>query len=169
MNVTAVLLTFSALALAACVTDSNRCLPGFEYAPQYDACLALDGGADGSVASEAASPAAEAGPSDANKADADKDKMDKADAGDAGTGLGDTCNASSDCTGTANYCLKSPTAPTGPGNCSITPCTAADCTSAYACCDCSAASLPALQSYPPGVCIPSADETQLTALGCKCL
>jgi hypothetical protein len=28
-----------AASLVARVTGANRCLPGFEYAPQYDACL----------------------------------------------------------------------------------------------------------------------------------
>jgi|HubBroStandDraft_2_1064218.scaffolds.fasta_scaffold305591_1 hypothetical protein len=165
MNVAAVFITLSAFTLTACVTDSNRCLPGFEFAPQYDACLAKDGG-DESAANDAGSPAAEAAPSEA--ASPEDAPSEGGEAG-AGTGLGNACNASTDCTGSASYCLKSPTAPTDPGVCSITPCTAAECTSAYACCDCSAASLSSLQAYPPGVCIPSADEAQLTALGCKCL
>ena len=40
--------------LTACVTESNRCLPGYVYAPQYDACLLIaDGGGDAAAVPDA--------------------------------------------------------------------------------------------------------------------
>jgi hypothetical protein len=140
--------------LTACVTDSNRCLPGFVYAPQYDACLqTLDAGPESGVAADARAPS---------------DGAPLA-TGDGGAGLGASCSGDSDCTGRASYCLKDPTAaPTDPGVCSIPKCTAADCGSSYSCCDCSAAANADLMSWPAPVCVPSDDKTTLMAFGCKC-
>lgn len=140
--------------LAACVTDSNRCLPGFVYAPQYDACLQLvDAGPDGAVAPDGGAAAPDGAPA----------------AGEGGAGLGNACNGSGDCAGQASYCLKDPTAaPTDPGICSIPMCTAAECGSAYSCCDCSAAPNADLMAWPAPVCVPSDNETTLVAFGCKC-
>jgi hypothetical protein len=149
------------LTLAACVNNSNLCPSGFAYSSQYDACLSDDAGSSGS-SEDAAAPAEttppEAGPNS------------EAAAGDASSssGLGNSCNASSDCAGAAAYCLKSPTNPTAPGACTFTSCTPAECTNAYACCDCTGASLPPLQTWPKGICAPNADESQLTAFGCTC-
>ena len=136
--------TGALLALAAChvacVTNSNLCLPGYVYSSQYDACLAIGGDAEADAGSAA---------------------------GDAG--LGSSCNTSSDCSGQASYCLKDPTAsPSAPGICTIPGCTAAECTSAYSCCDCTQASLSSLTAWPKNVCTPSSNETTLVALGCTC-
>jgi hypothetical protein len=159
MKLAAFLLTPTALTLAACVNNSNLCPTGFVYDSQYDACLVVDAGSGGGDAG--ADPATTTiTPEAGSTADAAAD--------DASSGLGATCNASSDCTGAATYCLKSPTAPTDPGICTFTSCTQAECTSAYSCCDCTAASLPPLQALPKGICAPSADEAQLTAFGCSC-
>jgi hypothetical protein len=156
--------TGALLALAAChvacVTNSNLCLPGYVYSSQYDACLAIGGDAEADAgADDAATEAATAtdgGMSDAGSA-----------AGDAG--LGSSCNTSSDCSGQASYCLKDPTAsPSAPGICTIPGCTAAECTSAYSCCDCTQASLSSLTAWPKNVCTPSSNETTLVALGCTC-
>jgi hypothetical protein len=140
--------------LAACVTDSNRCLPGFVYAPQYDACLQIaDAGPEGGVATDAGAAAPDGAPA----------------ADDGGAGLGNACNGNGDCAGQASYCLKDPTAaPTDPGICSIPMCTAAECGSSYACCDCSAAPNADLMAWPAPVCVPSDNETTLVAFGCKC-
>lgn len=98
---------FGALAavaapLVACVTDADRCLPGFVYAPQYDACLSL-GGDD---AGDDAASEAGAEPSDAGAG------------GATDGGLGASCNSDGDCTGAASFCLKDPTAAsTAPGMC----------------------------------------------------
>ncbi len=137
--------------LTACVTESNRCLPGYVYAPQYDACLQIaDGGADGAVA-------------DAASATSDGGSV------ESGASLGSACNGNGDCSGKASYCLKDPTAaPTDPGICSVPMCTAADCGSSYACCDCSAAPNPDLMAWPAPVCVPSDNKTTLVAFGCKC-
>lgn len=145
-----------AVASAACISEKDRCLPGFVYASQYHACLAeVDASADASsdAASEAASPA-DAG----------------ADAADAGgtPGLGAACQSSSDCTGKASYCLKSPLAPSDPGVCSVPQCTPADCGSDYACCDCGNSSIPDLKSWPRGVCVPHSDTSTVQPLGCTC-
>jgi hypothetical protein len=142
----------SAATLVACVTDSNRCVPGYVYAPQYDGCLAI-----GDDAGDAAAPDG-AGPTDGGGG------------GGGDGGLGDSCHADSDCTGQASYCLKDPTAaPTDPGICSIPGCTAAECGSAYSCCDCTGAVLSSLAAWPKNVCAPIADKSQLTPLGCNCL
>ena len=153
----AALLTALAAPLASCVTDANRCLPGFTYSAGYDACLANAGPSDGGSESstEAASPA------------------DGSSAGDAGaggdSGLGIACMASSNCAGAANYCLKDPTAPsTSPGFCSIPGCTAAECGSAYACCDCTAAVIAALSAWPKNLCAPAANKSTLVQFGCTC-
>jgi hypothetical protein len=156
MNKTALLLRVAALAplpvLAGCVTDSNRCLPGYVYAPQYDACMQLgDGGAalapDGAMSAEASEDAP--APDD--------------------SGLGAACADDTACSGRASYCLKDPTAaPTDPGICSIPSCTAADCTTGYSCCDCTAALISGLQAWPANVCAPASNETTLVAFGCKC-
>jgi hypothetical protein len=138
--------------LTACVTESNRCLPGYVYAPQYDACLLpADGGGDAAVVADAGRSAPDGAPAE------------------GGAGLGASCNGSGDCSGKAGYCLKDPTAaPTDPGICTIGMCTAADCGSSYACCDCSAAPNPDLMAWPAPVCVPADNETTLVAFGCKC-
>jgi hypothetical protein len=148
--------------LAGCVTSSNRCPSGYEYSSQYDTCFAADAGSDAGAASK------DAAPPSTSDAGALSD-----DGGDGGvsaqsTGLGNSCNADSDCTGTASYCLKSPLAPSSPGYCTITHCTPATCTSAYGCCDCTASSVSQLQAYPPGFCAPTSDESELTSFGCTC-
>jgi hypothetical protein len=158
----AVLVAIASPSLAACVTESNRCTPGFKYAPQYDACLQEGVDADGGIASDGADTV--------NANDALADAAPVTDAGGGDSGLGNACNASSDCTGRASFCLKDPTAdPTDPGICSIPGCTAADCTSGYSCCDCTAAVLASLTAWPAAVCAPSANTSTLTAVGCKCL
>ena len=154
---TAAILAMVALGapLTACVTDSNRCYPGFVYAPQYDACLQIAGGASDA----GAPPDARASASDGAAAEG----------GDGGAGLGNSCNGNSDCSGQASYCLKDPTAaPTDPGICTIPMCTAAECGSSYSCCDCSAAANPDLMAWPAPVCVPSDNKTTLVAFGCKC-
>jgi len=161
--------TGALLALAAChvacVTNSNLCLPGYLYSSQYDACLAIGGDADDEAgADEAATEAAPA--TDSGTSDGDISDGGSA-AGDGG--LGSSCNTSGDCSGQASYCLKDPTAaPTAPGICTIPGCTAAECTSAYSCCDCTQASLSSLTAWPKNVCTPSSNETTLVALGCTC-
>ncbi|HTQ44760.1 MAG TPA: hypothetical protein VMI75_18495, partial [Polyangiaceae bacterium] len=92
------------------------------------------------------------------------------DASDASTGLGSTCQSDADCkSGRATYCLKDPTQPTtDPGICSIPHCQASDCTSAYGCCDCSAALITGLKAWPAGVCVPAADVTTIEKFGCTC-
>jgi hypothetical protein len=151
---TATILAMVALGapVTACVTESNRCLPGYVYAPQYDACLQIaDAGADAAIATDAGSPAPDGALADGS------------------AGLGASCTASSDCSGKASYCLKDPTAaPTDPGICSIPMCTAADCGGSYACCDCSAAPNADLMAWPAPVCVPADNETTLVAFGCKC-
>ncbi len=145
-----------AASLVACVTDSNRCLPGFEYAPQYDACLQLGGPDDGGGDAAEASTSLSDGSPDASSA------------GDAG--LGTSCNTGADCGGQATYCLKDPTAPaSSPGFCSIPGCTAALCTSAYSCCDCTGSALPPLTAWPKNVCAPSSNKSDLVSFGCTCL
>ena len=56
---TAIALCVITWALVACITDSNRCLPGFAYAPQYDACLELPDAADGGDDAGDSGPATE--------------------------------------------------------------------------------------------------------------
>jgi hypothetical protein len=144
---------------AACVTSANLCLPGYVYSSQYDACLLVGGDADDGDAAPDAAPVDD-GMSYAAASDA-------ANAGDGG--LGSACNTSSDCPGQASYCLKDPTAAaTAPGICSIPNCTAADCTSAYSCCDCTGAALSSLTAWPKNVCAPSGDQSTLVAFGCSC-
>jgi hypothetical protein len=152
----AALLAFATCQFA-CVTSSNLCLPGYVYSSQYDACLLVGGDAaddGGDDAATAAVSAADGGASDASAA------------GDSG--LGSSCNSNTDCSGQASYCLKSPTSPTSPGICSIPGCTAAECTSAYSCCDCTASSLSSLSAWPKNVCAPTSDQTSLVAFGCTC-
>jgi len=154
----------AALGLPACVTNANRCLPGFEYSSSYDACLDLDGGADSS-----ATPSADA----ATVADAGSDggEAGVSDGGDEEAGsaadLGKTCNSASDCSGLASYCLKSPASPSAPGYCSIPNCSAGGCTSAYECCSCAAAALSELQTLPT-VCVDTSDSATLVSFGCTC-
>jgi hypothetical protein len=154
---------FLALATCqfACVTNSNLCLPGYVYSSQYDACLLVGGDADDGgddAAPEATTDAvgaADAGASDASAA------------GDSG--LGSSCNSSTDCTGQASYCLKDPTAAaSAPGICSIPGCTAAECTSAYSCCDCTGSSFSPLAAWPKNVCAPASNQSSLVAFGCTC-
>jgi hypothetical protein len=151
---TATIVALAALGapLTACVTDSNRCLPGYTYAPQYDACLQIaDASPDAAIAREAGTATTDGG------------------AAEGGSGLGDPCNGGADCTGKASYCLKDPTAaPTDPGICSVPMCTAADCGDSYACCDCSAAQNADLMAWPAPVCVPGDNKTTLVAFGCKC-
>ncbi len=151
---TATIVALAALGapLTACVTDSNRCLPGYAYAPQYDACLQIaDASPDAAIARESGTATTDGG------------------AALGGSGLGDPCNGSADCTGKASYCLKDPTAaPTDPGICSVPMCTAADCGDSYACCDCSAAQNADLMAWPAPVCVPGDNKTTLVAFGCKC-
>jgi len=152
--------------LTACVTDSNRCFPGFVYTAQYDACLQVgDGGpADSGVAASDATPPGPASLDGAAPVDGPV-----AASGDGGAGLGNSCNGNADCAGQASYCLKDPTAaPTDPGICSIPMCTAAACGSSYACCDCSAAGNADLMAWPAPVCVPADNETTLVAFGCQC-
>jgi hypothetical protein len=142
--------------LAACVTESNRCLPGYVYAPQYDACLqAADGGGDAAVVPDAGAMASAEGGATTSA--------------EGGAGLGASCGGNADCSGKASYCLKDPTAaPTDPGICSVPMCTASDCGSSYACCDCSAAPNADLMAWPAPVCVPADNKTTLVAFGCKC-
>jgi hypothetical protein len=159
---TATILAMVALGapLAACVTDSNRCLPGFVYAPQYDACVPIADAGPVGVAPDAGGTAPDGGASSGDGAPS---------SGDGGVGLGNSCDGNGDCAGRASYCLKDPTAaPTDPGICSIPMCTAAECGSAYACCDCSAAPNADLMAWPAPVCVPGDNETTLVAFGCKC-
>jgi|HubBroStandDraft_6_1064221.scaffolds.fasta_scaffold351949_2 hypothetical protein len=163
---TATILAMVALGapLNACVTDSNRCYPGFVYAPQYDACLELgDGGSDGGSTLDAGGGGSTL---DAGAAVSDGAT---AEGGEGGAGLGNSCNGNGDCAGQASYCLKDPTAaPTDPGICTIPMCTAADCGSSYSCCDCSAAGNADLMAWPAPVCVPGDNKTTLVAFGCKC-
>ncbi|MGH7440119.1 MAG: hypothetical protein ACRENE_30885 [Polyangiaceae bacterium] len=140
--------------LAACVTDSNRCPPGYVYTATYDACLQQATRGDGGASTEAGA-ASEAGGGDASSA------------GDGG--LGASCNASSDCPSSASYCLKDPTAaPTDPGVCTIPGCTAAACGSDYSCCDCTAGLVSALMAWPRNVCAPASNKSTLVQFGCTC-
>ena len=157
-------LTALVVPLVACVTDTNRCPPGLTYDPQYDACLEPPGSGDAQV--EAASTT-DAAPAPPDGGDASPDAAASGDAGD--TGLGNSCNADSDCTGQASFCLKDPTAaPTDPGICSIPGCSAAECTSAYSCCDCTAGLLSALMAWPKNVCAPASNKSTLVQFGCTC-
>lgn len=156
MGASLALLAAIVAPLAACVTDANKCPPGYVYASAYDACLVQavpsDGGAspgDAGVASEGG------GSSDA--------------APSAEGGLGASCNADSDCPSPATFCLKDPTAaPTDPGICTIPGCTAAACGSAYSCCDCTAALISALMAWPKNVCAPQSNKSTLVQFGCTC-
>jgi hypothetical protein len=149
-----VLLAAATAFLAACVTDSNRCPPGFVYAAKYDACLQEATPDDGGAAGEASAP------SDAGAGDGSS-------AGEGG--LGASCHADSDCPSSASYCLKDPTAaPTDPGICSIPGCTAAACGSDYSCCDCTAGLVAALMTWPKNVCAPASNKSTLMQFGCTC-
>ncbi len=155
-----VFVALATLVQVGCVTSSNRCVAGYTYDPQWDACLAPpDAGPDAG-----ATPEAGAGESNGDAAPVEGGEGGSATASD----LGASCNSGSDCSGAASYCLKSPTAPTSPGYCSPTGCTAAECTSAYACCDCTSAALSALQAFPAGVCVDNGDKATVVSLGCKC-
>jgi hypothetical protein len=146
-----------AAPLVACVTDANRCLPGFTYAPSYDACLedAVPGDGGSEASPEAATLASDAG------------AVDSPSSGDSG--LGNSCNSNADCGGAASFCLKDPTAsPTDPGICSIPGCTSSACGSAYSCCDCTAALISALTAWPKNVCAPAGNESTLVQFGCTC-
>jgi hypothetical protein len=152
---------FGALGLTACVTNANRCLPGFEYSSSYQACLDLDAGV------------VDAGPSTVPDA-GDAVVSDGASDGEAGEGgggdtadLGKTCNGASDCGGLSNYCLKSPAAPSSPGYCSVPNCTPAECGASYSCCTCTSAVISQLAALPP-VCVQPGDEAQLVSFGCTC-
>jgi hypothetical protein len=143
---------------AACVTDANKCLPGYSYDPAYDACLQnaapSDGGTSSREGGEGGGSASEGG-------------GDAAASGDSG--LGNACNADGDCAGAASFCLKDPTAaPTDPGICSIPGCTASACGSAYSCCDCTAALVSALTAWPKNVCAPASNKSTLVQFGCTC-
>ncbi len=146
------------LALAACVSSSNRCLDRYTYSSEYNACLPPEGSIDAGMAVDASTPPADAGAA-----------MQDAPGGDAATGLGHACNGASDCAGKASYCLKDPTAnPTDPGICSIPQCTAADCAPHYACCDCSGGLLAGLKAWPVSVCAPASNKSDLVSVGCTC-
>jgi hypothetical protein len=154
---------FGALGLTACVTNANRCLPGFEFSASYDACLDLDGGADSAAAP---STAPDAGGDSASANDAGGGG--EGGAGASAADLGKVCNGASDCSGLSNYCLKSPENPSAPGYCSIPNCTAGgECTSAYQCCACAAAALSELQALPI-VCVDLDDSATLVSFGCTC-
>ena len=73
----AILSSLSIALLGGCVTPSNRCPAGFDYAPGYDACIAADAGTSADASAEASVPEAAA-----------------PDAGDAGTNLGASCGTS---------------------------------------------------------------------------
>jgi len=155
-----VFVALATLVQVGCVTSSNRCVPGYTYDPKWDACLAPpDGGDDAGAAP------------DAGAAESDQDAA-PVEGGEAGpvtaSDLGASCNASSDCSGAANYCVKSPTAPTSPGYCSPTGCTAAECTSSYACCDCTSSAVAALKAFPAGVCVGTSEKATVLAFGCTC-
>jgi len=166
----AITLVAAALPLAGCVTSANRCLSGYRYAPQYDACLQDTDGGGEDAAIDAAIDAATDAAIDASDARVEAATTPSSDASDASAGLGRACQSSADCTGgRATYCLKDPTqSPTDPGICSIPQCTASECTSAYGCCDCSAALITGLKAWPDGVCVPAADVTTVEQFGCKC-
>jgi hypothetical protein len=150
------MVAFVAGGLSACVTDSNRCFPGYEYTAQYDACLQIAVADAGSGDAGGDALAADAAAADGG--------------GEGGAGLGSACNGNGDCPGAASYCLKDPTAgPTDPGICSIPNCTATACGASYACCNCSAAPNADLMAWPAPVCVPSDNETTLVAFGCQCL
>jgi hypothetical protein len=152
----------AATGLSGCVTNANRCLPGFEYSAPYDACLDLDAGSD----SGGASTVADSGGAPANQSDAAVDGG-EAGAGESTADLGVTCNSASDCSGAASYCLKSPANPSAPGYCSIPNCVKGGCTSAYECCSCAAAALSELKSLPT-VCVDLNDSATLVSFGCTC-
>lgn len=144
-----------AAPLTACVTDANKCVPGYVYDPAYDACLQQVAPSDGGASSGDAGAASEGGGGDA------------ASSGEGG--LGASCNADSDCPSPATFCLKDPTAaPTDPGICTIPGCTAAACGSAYSCCDCTAAVVSALMAWPRNVCAPQSNKSTLQQFGCTC-
>ena len=149
------LLAAIAATLTACVTDANKCVPGYVYDPAYDACLAQSAPDDGGATSGDAGAPSEGGGGDAAPSDAG--------------GLGASCNSDSDCPSPATFCLKDPTAaPTDPGICSIPGCTASACGSAYACCDCTAALVSALTAWPKNVCAPASNKSTLVQFGCTC-
>ena len=143
------------IGLVACVTDSNRCVPGLVYAPALKACVADN---DGSVdASTDATVASDGEATSEGGADA------------ASSGLGTACGGDPECAGhRASYCLKNPSAPSDPGICTIPQCSAADCGADYACCDCGNASVDALKSLPRGVCFPRAQVSAVQPIGCVC-
>ncbi len=155
------LAAFGALSLTACVTNANRCLPGFEYSSAYQACLELDAGSDAG-----SNTIADAGNTPASDGAAASDASDAG--GSASTAdLGKSCNGDPDCTGLSNYCLKSPEAPTAPGYCTVPNCTQAECGSAFSCCTCTAAVVSQLQALPP-VCVTPSDKPTLVSFGCTC-
>ncbi len=162
------MVAFVAGGLCACVTDSNRCFPGYEYTAQYDACLQIAAADAGDAVTRAAATRAAA--TRAATPSPPMPRLPTAAAKGRGAGLGSACNGNGDCPGAASYCLKDPTAaPTDPGICSIPNCTAAACGSSYACCNCSAAPNADLMAWPAPVCVPSDNETTLVAFGCQCL
>jgi hypothetical protein len=141
-------------SMVACLSDKDRCLPGYVYLASYGACQEVADAAADAEASVDAAPASDGG-GEAG--------------GDGGTGLGDPCQDNASCTSKASYCLKNPQPPSDPGMCSIPQCTAADCGSTYACCDCGNAGLPDLKSWPRGVCVPRSNTSTLQSFGCTCL
>lgn len=154
MHALAALSFAAALGGAACVTSDNRCLPGFHFVGTYNACME-----DPDAADDAAS--------DASSGDASPSGDDGGDA--SASGLGASCDGDGDCAGKkASYCLKDPTAPNDPGVCSVPQCTASDCGSDYSCCDCSAAVIDVLKTWPHGVCIPRENVTGAQSYGCVC-
>lgn len=141
------------IGAAACITSTNRCLPGYHYVAQYKACFPdEDASADASSTDGSA-----------------RLEGDAAANGDGAEGLGDSCTGDPDCAGKkASYCLKSPTAPTQPGVCSVPQCALGDCGSTFECCDCSHAARPELQAWPNGVCVPKANSSTVESFGCVC-
>lgn len=140
----------TSIGAVACVTSANRCVDGYVYVEEYKACAPVAGAS--TDAAPAASDAASNSTSDA-----------------AAEGLGVACGADPDCAGKrASYCLKSPLAPTDPGVCSVPQCSAIDCGSEHACCDCGGAQVPELQAWPRGVCVPRSDSSTVQSFGCVC-
>ncbi len=138
-----------AVATAACgISDEDRCSDGQTYVAERGICqlppvMPQDSGV---VATSTQTDAGASG----------------------GSGLGTSCAADADCAGlSADYCLLNPQAPSDPGICTLQNCAAAaDCaTPGFACCDCAGV---ALVSWPAALCVPDANATSVSGLGCSC-
>lgn len=139
-------------AACACgMPTPNDAAIGCAYDPQSSpACVGYEAGAPSMT---------EGGPAEAGESGAES----------GASGLGEPCTTSTDCSGlAADYCLVSPNAGFE-SFCTFTHCTASECGSDHACCDCSKSSVSLVSAFPPGVCVLPMTAAALPALGCTCV